>query len=119
MTPIQGYTAPVEAAKQALEAAQTALLRDVGQAVGNAGWAFPRNHFDVKALIDHVTSEAQDADFVSKLYAAGPTRPGSRCAVGRASLPIGFRSMRQLSRTRGRKEIEGPKRWLTTSSETD
>ena len=70
MPPIQGYTASVEAARQALEAAQTALPRDVGQAVTNAGWAFLRDRFDVQALIDHITSEAEDADFVSKLHAA-------------------------------------------------
>lgn len=70
MPPIQGYTASVEAARQALEAAETALPRDVGQAVTNAGWVFLRDRFDVQALIDHITSEAEDADFVSKLHAA-------------------------------------------------
>lgn len=70
MPPIQGYTASVEAARLALEAAQTALPRDVGQAVTNAGWSFLRDRFDVQALIDYITLAAKDADFVSKLHAA-------------------------------------------------
>ncbi|MGY4512356.1 DNA-binding protein [Bradyrhizobium sp. USDA 3650] len=70
MPPIQGYTASVEAARQALEVAQTALPRDVGQAVMAAGWTFLRDRHDVNALIDHVTSEAESGDFVSKLHAA-------------------------------------------------
>jgi hypothetical protein len=70
MPPIMGYTASVEAARQALEAAQTALPRDMGEAVTAAGWAFLRDRFDVRALIDHITSEAHNADFVSKLHAA-------------------------------------------------
>ncbi len=70
MPPVQGYTASVEAARQALEAAQTALPRDVGQAVTNAGWRFLRDRFDVQALIDHITQAAEDADFVNKLHAA-------------------------------------------------
>lgn len=70
MPPIQGYTASVEAARQALKVAQTALPRDVGQAVTAAGWSFLRDRFDVQALIDHITTAAEDADFVSKLHAA-------------------------------------------------
>ncbi|MFK4384673.1 hypothetical protein [Bradyrhizobium sp. USDA 223] len=70
MPPIQGYSASVEAARQALEVAQTALPRDVGQAVTNAGWTFLRDRFDVQVLIDHITSKAEDDDFVSKLHAA-------------------------------------------------
>jgi hypothetical protein len=70
MPPIQGYSASVEAARQALEVAQTALPRDVGQAVTNAEWTFLRDRHDVQALIDHITSEAGDVDFVSKLHAA-------------------------------------------------
>jgi len=69
MPPIQGYTASVEAARAALEAAQTALPRDVGQAVTTAGLSFLRDRFDVQALIDHITLVAEDADFVSKLHA--------------------------------------------------
>jgi hypothetical protein len=46
------------------------LPRDVGQAVTNAGWSFLRDRFDVQTLIDHITSEAEDADFVGKLHAA-------------------------------------------------
>lgn len=70
MPPIQGYTASIEAAKQALEAAQTALPRDVGQAVSGAGWSFLRDRFDVQALIDQITQAAEEGDFVSKLHAA-------------------------------------------------
>jgi hypothetical protein len=70
MPPIQGYTASVEAARQALEVARTALPRDVGQAVMAAEWTFLRDRHDVNALIDHITSEAASADFVSKLHAA-------------------------------------------------
>ncbi|CUT13571.1 hypothetical protein BF49_4651 [Bradyrhizobium sp.] len=70
MPAIQGYTASVDAAKQALEAAQTALPRDVGQSVMKAGWTFLRDSFDVQALIDHITWTVQeDPDFVSKLHA--------------------------------------------------
>src|SRR5215475_14376928 len=70
MPPILGYSASVEAAKQALEAAQNALSRDVGQAVTLAEWPFLRDRHDVQAVVDHITHAAKDADFVSKLHAA-------------------------------------------------
>lgn len=70
MPPIKGYSASIEAARQAFEAAQTAMPRDVGQAVTNAGWVFLRDPFDVQALVDHITMAAEDPDFVSKLHAA-------------------------------------------------
>lgn len=70
MPPIQGYTASVEVARQALEAAQTALPRDMAQAVMAAGWKFLRDRHDVNALIDHITLAAEDPGFISKLHAA-------------------------------------------------
>jgi hypothetical protein len=71
MPPIQGYEASVEAAKRALEAAQSALPRDIAQAVANAGWAaFLRDRHDVQALVDHIGEAVQQHDFVSKLHAA-------------------------------------------------
>ncbi len=70
MPQIQGYDATVEAAKRALEAAQTALSRDVGQAIGTAGWSFLRDKCDVIALVDVVSELANQPDFVSKLHAA-------------------------------------------------
>jgi hypothetical protein len=70
MPPIQGYEATVEAAKRALEAAQTALSRDVGQAIGTAGWSFLRDKCDVVALVDVVTELANQPDFVSRLHIA-------------------------------------------------
>jgi hypothetical protein len=70
MPPIQGYSASIESARQAFEAAKNALPRDFGQAVMAAGWTFLRDRHGVDALIDHVTSEAENDDFVSKLHAA-------------------------------------------------
>lgn len=71
MPPIQGYEASVEAAKRALEAAQSALPRDIAQAVANAGWAaFLRDRHDVQALVDHIGKAVQQRDLVSKLHAA-------------------------------------------------
>ena len=70
MPQIQGYNATVEAAKRALEAAQNALSRDVGQAIGTAGWTFLRDKCDVIALVDVVSELANQPDFVSKLHAA-------------------------------------------------
>ncbi|MEH2567130.1 DNA-binding protein [Bradyrhizobium sp. AZCC 2289] len=71
MPPIQGYEASVEAAKRVLEAAESALPRDIAQAVANAGWAaFLRDRHDVQALVDHIAETAQQRDFVSKLHAA-------------------------------------------------
>ncbi|MEH2562427.1 DNA-binding protein [Bradyrhizobium sp. AZCC 2289] len=70
MPPIQGYEASVEAAKRALEAAQSALPRDIAQAVANAGWAaFLRDRHDVQALVDHIAEAVQQRDFVSRLHA--------------------------------------------------
>ena len=69
MPPILGYAASVEAARQALEAAQTALCRDVGQAVSQANWSFLRDRHDIAALVDYITEAAGNADFVSKLHA--------------------------------------------------
>jgi hypothetical protein len=70
MPPIQGYEASVEAAKRALEAAQGALSRDVGQAVVGAQWSFLRDRFDVSALIDYVSELATQPGFVAKLHAS-------------------------------------------------
>jgi hypothetical protein len=70
MPQIQGYDATVEAAKRALEAAQNALSRDVGQAIGTAGWSFLRDKCDVIALVDVVSELANQPDFVCKLHAA-------------------------------------------------
>ena len=67
---IQGYEASLEAAKRALEMAQNALSRDVGQAVANAGWTFLRDRCDVQALVDIVGELAAKPDFVAKLHAA-------------------------------------------------
>ena len=61
MPQIQGYDATVEAAKRALEAAQNALSRDVGQAIGTAGWSFLRDKCDVIALVDVVKRARQPA----------------------------------------------------------
>ena len=70
MPPIQGYEASVEAAKRALEAAQSALPRDIAQAVANADWvAFLRDRHDVQALVDHIGEAVQQRDFVSRLHA--------------------------------------------------
>jgi hypothetical protein len=70
MPQILGYDATVEAAKRALEAAQAALSRDVGQAIGSAGWSFLRDKSDVIALVDVVSELANQPDFVSRLHAA-------------------------------------------------
>ena len=67
---IQGYEASLEAAKRALEMAQNALSRDVGQAVANAGWTFLRDRCDVQALVDIVGELAAKPDFVATLHAA-------------------------------------------------
>jgi hypothetical protein len=67
--PILGYSASVEAAKQALEAAQNALSRDFGQAIMQVDWPFLRDRHDVAALVEYITETAADADFVSKLHA--------------------------------------------------
>jgi hypothetical protein len=88
MPPIKGYTASVEAAKQALEAAENALPRDVGQAVTNAGWTFVRDPFDVQALIDHITLAAEDADFASKLHAAADKARQQQPLRGRPRRPL-------------------------------
>jgi hypothetical protein len=70
MPPIQGYEATLEAAKRALEAAQSALARDVGQAVAQAEWTgFLRDKCDVQALVDIVGELAVKPDFVAKLHA--------------------------------------------------
>jgi hypothetical protein len=68
--PIHGYEGSLEAARKALEAAQNALSRDVGQAVANAGWTFLRDKCDVQALIDVVSGLAAQRDFVAKLRAS-------------------------------------------------
>ena len=47
MPQVQGYDASVEAARRALDAAQSALSRNVGQAVASAGWTFLRDKCDV------------------------------------------------------------------------
>ncbi len=70
MPPILGYAASVEAARQALKAAQSALSRDVGQAITQTEWPFLRDRHDVAALVDYITRAADDTDFVSKLHAA-------------------------------------------------
>src|SRR5882762_10176063 len=70
MPQIQGYDATVEAAKRALEVAQSALPRDVAQAIGTAGWTFLRDKGDVTALVDVVSELANQPDFVAKLHAA-------------------------------------------------
>jgi hypothetical protein len=69
MPQVQGYDASVEAARRALDAAQSALSRDVGQAVASAGWTFLRDKCDVQALIDIVSEFANQRDFVPKLHA--------------------------------------------------
>ena len=85
MPPIQGYEASVEAAKRALEAAQSALPRDIAQAVANADWvAFLRDRHDVQALVDHIAEAVQQRDFVSRLHAArqseAPAAPAGQAA---------------------------------------
>lgn len=69
MPPILGYSEAVEAARHALEAAQNALSRDVGQAITQVEWPFLRDRHDVTALVDYITQAAENADFVSKLHA--------------------------------------------------
>jgi hypothetical protein len=72
MPPILGYSASVEAAKLALEAAQNALSRDVGQAMAQADWPFLRDRHDVQAMVELIgTLVAQDPSFVSNLHDAG------------------------------------------------
>ncbi len=91
MPPIQGYEASVEAAKRALEAAQSALPRDIAQAVANADWvAFLRDRHDVQALVDHIAEAVQQREFVSKLHAAAdkagtssPSGAGRRSRIRR------------------------------------
>jgi hypothetical protein len=75
--PILGYAASVEAARQALKAAQNALCRDVGQAITQANWPYLRDRHDVAALVDYITEAADSADFVSKLQPS-PIRHGRR-----------------------------------------
>lgn len=83
MPPIQGYTASVEAARQALEAAQTALPRDVSQAVMAAGWKFLRDRHDVNALIDHITLAAEDAGWRRAFDSGSSRRSGRWCTACR------------------------------------
>jgi hypothetical protein len=73
MPPILGYSEAVVAARQALETAQNALSRDVGQAITQAEWPFLRDRHDVAALVDYITEAAENPDFVSKLHAAADT----------------------------------------------
>ena len=86
MPPIQGYEASVETAKRALEAAQSALPRDIAQAVANAGWAaFLRDRHDVQALVDHIAEAVQQRDFVSKLHACRRQGEAPAAAAGQAA----------------------------------
>jgi hypothetical protein len=72
MPPILGYSASVEAAKLALEAAHNALSRDVGQAMALADWPFLRDRHDVQAMVELIgTLATQDPNFVSNLHDAG------------------------------------------------
>jgi hypothetical protein len=86
---IQGYDATVEAAKRALEAAQNALSRDVGQAIGTAGWTFLRDKCDVIALVDVVSELANQPDFVPKLHAAADQARVQQPQRGRPPKPNG------------------------------
>jgi len=92
MPPIQGYEATVEAAKRALETAQNALARDVGQAVVNADWDFLRDKFDVGALVDHVSELAAKPDFVAKLHASADKARNQQPQRGRPPRPSGAAS---------------------------
>ncbi|WP_370095387.1 DNA-binding protein [Bradyrhizobium yuanmingense] len=83
MPPVQGYEATVEAARRALEAAQNALAKDVGQAVVNARWAFLRDKFDVSALIDQVSELAAQPAFVAKLHASADKARNQQTPRGR------------------------------------
>ncbi|MEH2506374.1 hypothetical protein V1290_005185 [Bradyrhizobium sp. AZCC 1578] len=83
MPTIQGYGASVEAAKRALEAAQNALSRDVGQAVVSAQWSFLRDRFDVSALIDCISELAAQPGFVAKLHASADKARNQQPARGR------------------------------------
>ena len=68
---IQGYEASLEAARRLLEAAETALPRDIAQVVTNAPWvAILRDKHDVSALIDAIGEFAKEADFVARLHAS-------------------------------------------------
>jgi hypothetical protein len=70
MPPIQGYEASLEAARRLLEAAETALPKDIAQAVTNAPWArILRDKHDVSALIDKIGELAREEHFVSALHA--------------------------------------------------
>ncbi len=72
MPPILGYSASIETAKAALEVAQNALSRDVGQAITHAAWPFLRDRHDVTAMVELISTLAEeDPDFVSKLHDAG------------------------------------------------
>lgn len=85
--PVQGYEATVEAARRALELAQNALARDVGQAVVNAEWAFLRDKFDVGALIELVSDLAAKPDFVAKLHASADKARDQQPQRGRPPKP--------------------------------
>lgn len=66
---IQGYEASREAAKRLIEAADTALPRDVAQAVANAPWVnFLRDKYDVSALMDTIGELTKEADFVARIH---------------------------------------------------
>lgn len=68
---IQGYEASREAAKRLLEAAETALARDVAQAVANAPWVSSlRDKHDVSALMDTIGELTKEADFVARIHAS-------------------------------------------------
>lgn len=68
---IQGYEASREAAKRLLEAAETALPKDVAHAVANAPWVgFLRDKYDVSALMDTIGELAEEADFVARIHAS-------------------------------------------------
>lgn len=85
MPPVQGYETSVEAAKRALETAQNALARDIGQAVVNAQWSFLRDKFDVSALIGFVSELAAKPDFVAKLHASADKARDRQPQRGRPS----------------------------------
>lgn len=85
MPSFQGYEATVETARRALETAQNALARDVGQAVVNSQWDFLRDKFDVSALIGFVSELAAKPDFVAKLHASADKARHQQPPRGRPS----------------------------------
>jgi hypothetical protein len=101
---MQSYQKQLEALRDLLNKARSALARDIAAAVSTKDWhKFLRDRHDVEALVGHIDALAGHAEFVKKLQAAGdhmrqqvrqrgrPRKPASK-AAGPATRPAGAAS---------------------------